>query len=911
MIDFKKYIPDLSKRKREMIRREVVHIPVGKGGLPSTQSARRNRHADWIVLLAGLTITAAVTLYMKSHEEKTAEKDFIFHCQEVKDIISGRLYDHARILRSGAAFINASEVTREKWHIYTKNQRVEQQLPGIQGIGFSFLIPREELTRHIREIRSEGFPEYTVKPEGDREIYSSIIYLEPFSERNQRAFGYDMLTEPIRRTAMEQARDTDSATLSAKVILLQETDKKVQAGTLMYVPVYRKGMPTDTVEQRRAAIYGWVYSPYRMNDLMEGMLSGGKLEEAQLSIKVFDGEQISQQNLLYESFHGDNGRRRAATRFTQQFQVDLNGHPWTLSFSQDGSGLFASGNAEVWFTLVGGISITLLLFFLVRALLKTRKTQWMADALNVSLHRERQRMANIIQGSNLGTLEWNVQTGEIILNDTSAKIMGYSLDELAPAGIKEWKAMVHPDDVKHSEEVLESHLNGDRPFYNYESRMRHKDGHWVWTHSHGKCTIRTGTGNPIMVFGTISDIAERKRLEGEKEQLEAQNRQLQKVESLGRMAGAIAHTFNNQLHVVQGYLNMVIDGLPPGDSRAEILSTAMHSAKKASEVSTLLITYLGQTQVKLESLDLAGLCRMALPILQEGKPEHVAMETDLPSEGPRIMADAKQIQQLLTNLTINAWEGIGDGAGTIHLSVKTVLPADIPKSHRFPIDWQSREQHYACLEVADSGCGIKEEYMDKLFDPFFSTKFTGRGLGLSVVLGIVKSHKGGITVENRINGGSVFKVFFPLTNQIPLRQTDQVAKAPENVDGGTVLLVEDEEDVRKMTAHMLSSLGFTVLQAKDGIDAVEIFGQHKDEISCLFTDLSMPRMGGWKTIAALRAIRHDLPVILASGYDEASIMVGEHSELPDLFLRKPYAMNKLGDMIGHAIARKKMKEGKF
>ena len=125
------------------------------------------------------------------------------------------------------------------------------------------------------------------------------------------------------------------------------------------------------------------------------------------------------------------------------------------------------------------------------------------------------------------------------------------------------------------------------------------------------------------------------------------------------------------------------------------------------------------------------------------------------------------------------------------------------------------------------------------------------------------------------------------------------------------MLVEDEEDVRKMTAHMLSSLGFTVLQAKDGIDAVEIFGQHKDEISCLFTDLSMPRMGGWKTIAALRAIRHDLPVILASGYDEASIMVGEHSELPDLFLRKPYAMNKLGDMIGHAIARKKMKEGKF
>ena len=205
----------------------------------------------------------------------------------------------------------------------------------------------------------------------------------------------------------------------------------------------------------------------------------------------------------------------------------------------------------------------------------------------------------------------------------------------------------------------------------------------------------------------------------------------------------------------------------------------------------------------------------------------------------------------------------------------------------------------------DSGCGVQKTDIDRLFEPFFSTKFTGRGLGLSVVLGIVKSHKGVITVENRIKGGVVFSVFFPLSAHMAPPQIEKVAEAPKIATGGTVLLVEDEEGVRKMTRLALVHLGFTVLQAKDGIEAVEIFGQHKDEISCLFSDLTMPRMGGWETIAALRAIRHDLPVVLSSGYDEANVMAGEHSELPDSFLNKPYDLDKLGDMIGRAIAKRK------
>ncbi|MEI8356752.1 MAG: CHASE domain-containing protein, partial [Deltaproteobacteria bacterium] len=269
----------------------------------ATHSACRSSRIAWIVLMAGLTITAASTLYVKSFVEKIAEQEFISRCGKIQNIISGRLDDHARILQSGVALFNSSDtVTRGEWRIFNQAQKVEEQLPGIQGIGFSLLLTPEELTRHIQKIRSEGFPDYRVKPDGTRKIYSSIIYLEPFSGRNLRAFGYDMFSEPVRRQAMERARDTDHAALSGKVILVQETDEEVQAGTVMYVPVYRKGMPTETVEQRRAAIYGWVYSPYRMDDLMRGILAGSNFEnEKHLHLQLYDGEETSFRTLLYQS----------------------------------------------------------------------------------------------------------------------------------------------------------------------------------------------------------------------------------------------------------------------------------------------------------------------------------------------------------------------------------------------------------------------------------------------------------------------------------------------------------------------------------------------------------------------------------------------------------------------------------
>ena len=466
---------------------------------------------------------------------------------------------------------------------------------------------------------------------------------------------------------------------------------------------------------------------------------------------------------------------------------------------------------------------------------------------------------------------------------------------------------VTPEAFKNSMAIFASEIENEKipatdPARNHkmEAEFCHKNGSTVWMESIMNA-IRDDGGNLVGIHGVSRDITYRRQAEEEQAKIEALNRQLQKAESLGRMAGAVAHHFNNKLGVVMGNLEMAMDKLPQGTEPIENLTAAMQAAGKAAEVSSLMLTYLGQAPGKREPLDISEACLPFLPILRAAMPGKVVLETDLPSPGPVISANTNQIQQVLTNLITNAWEAVGEGRGVIRLSIKTVSPAEITAANRFPIGWQSKDSAYTCLEVTDTGCGIADKDIENLFDPFFSSKFTGRGLGLPVILGIVRAHGGVITVESEPGIGSAFRVFFPVSVEEVPWQPYREAQAPEMEGGGTVLLVEDEEMVRTMGKRMLMRLGFTVLEAKDGVEAVEVFRQHQDEIGCVLCDLTMPRINGWETLAALRKLKPGVPVILTSGYDKAHVMAGDHPEWPQVFLGKPYKLKELSDAISQAL----------
>ncbi|MFH0998014.1 MAG: PAS domain S-box protein [Pseudomonadota bacterium] len=503
--------------------------------------------------------------------------------------------------------------------------------------------------------------------------------------------------------------------------------------------------------------------------------------------------------------------------------------------------------------------------------------------------RERERyLSAILETTQDGFWVLDPEGRIIEVNQAYCRMSGYTQNELLHMHIRDLNAAETPDETV--ERIKRVIRNGSELF---ETRHRRKDGS-VFDVEVSAMWMETGTGRFVCFF---RDITERKRAE---EQL----RWLHKAESLRLMAGAIAHNFNNQLQVVIGNLEMAMMDDPSQDSDSLTMAEALKAARKAARLSGMMLTYLGQASGKHEPLDLSETCRQSLLMLQAEKPKEIVLDAHLPSPGPIVKANAHQIRQVLTNLTTNAWEAIDEGPGNIHLTVKMVVQTDISATHHFPPDWQPLNIPYACLEVTDTGYGIQDRDIEKIFDPFFTTKFTGRGLGLPIVMGIIGAHGGGCTVESEMGRGSVFRVFLPASfEDVPLLQ-ERTAIERKFEGGGTVLLVEDETQVRNMVRTMLSRLGYGVIEAKDGVEAVEIFQQYQDKIRCVLSDLTMPHMNGWDTLAALREISPEIPVILSSGYDEAQVMTGEHCERPDAFIGKPYQLKGLRDTIHRVLLNK-------
>lgn len=314
-----------------------------------------------ILLFAGPILAGAISLVLTlwtSHvvsetELRSANAEFDARVKNVQNAIVGRMEAYEQVLRGGVGLFSASkEVDRSEWQTYVKQLGVREYYPGIQGIGFSRHVPADDLDAHIQKVRSEGFPEYKLWPEGERSVYTAIVFLEPFDFRNRRAFGFDMMSEPTRRAAMERARDTGAAAVSGKVILKQETDTDIQAGFLTYLPVYANGMPTTTVEERRSALLGYVYSPFRMNDLMRGILDQ---DGSALSLAIYDGKTVSADALTYSS-----GEPDLSALFKRTVSVDLTGRTWTLNIASlpQFESTLSLGRSRV--VLIAGVLITLL-----------------------------------------------------------------------------------------------------------------------------------------------------------------------------------------------------------------------------------------------------------------------------------------------------------------------------------------------------------------------------------------------------------------------------------------------------------------------------------------------------------------------------------------------------------------------
>ena len=397
---------------------------------PTNRRARK-RTLGGVLLAFSLLVTVFASLQVKQDIEQAAVRQFSFICDQITLKIQNRLGYYGLILHGGDALFAASvSVERKEWQAYVENLHSVQSVPGMQGLGFAQIIPADQLTAHVAKIRSEGFFDYTVKPPGERAIYTSIIYLEPFRDRNLRAFGYDMYTEPVRRAAMEQARDTGEAALSGKVELVQETGTDVQAGVLMYVPVYRNGAPISTVEQRRSALVGWVYSPYRMNDLMTGILADWMNHEGKIvNLAIYDGREATPASLLFDN--QPDSAVDAHSLFYQQRTIAFNGHQWLLVLDRTGQ-LSAIDFAPAWAVLAGGLALSGLLFGLLRSVINTQaNAERIAKGLTTEIKRAQEKIHLLLNSTAEAIYGIDMKGDCTFCNNACLSLLGYQ----------------HPDDL--------------------------------------------------------------------------------------------------------------------------------------------------------------------------------------------------------------------------------------------------------------------------------------------------------------------------------------------------------------------------------------------------------------------------------------------------------------------------------
>jgi PAS domain S-box-containing protein len=426
----------------------------------------------------------------------------------------------------------------------------------------------------------------------------------------------------------------------------------------------------------------------------------------------------------------------------------------------------------------------------------------------------------------------------------------------------------------------------------YEVEGLRKDGSRYPLAIKGKNASYKGHNAQVIEFRDITDL---KKAEQEKLSLELQLQQSQKLESLGVLAGGIAHDFNNLLSIIIGHCSLVkLKPTKALDCILPIETAAAHAAALCQQ----MLAYAGKAHFSKSLILLEELVNEMVELSKSSIGRNVEITSELASDIPPMIADASQIRQITMNLIINASEAIDKSQGVVHVSLaKRAVRADHQE-----IDYFGKiipPGMYACLEVTDNGCGMDDETKQRIFEPFYTTKFTGRGLGMSAVLGIVKAHNGALQLFSQPGQGTTFNVFLPIQmtvlTEVPSSQ--QTAPPVPWQGSGTILLAEDEELIRCVAVEMLEELGFKVITASNGKEAMELYRQHASEICLTITDIGMPVMDGYALFRELKSINPELPIIISSGFGDKDISAHIAPENIAGLISKPYSFDKLREVL--------------
>jgi PAS domain S-box-containing protein len=475
------------------------------------------------------------------------------------------------------------------------------------------------------------------------------------------------------------------------------------------------------------------------------------------------------------------------------------------------------------------------------------------------------------------------------MNPAGARMLGYEPHE--PIG-RPFDTVVRPlpsdlRDAEH-ESSLAAVLRDGVARSILDATFQRKDGQRVPVEY--TCTPIRERGRVAGAVIVFADIAERKRQEQERRRLEREVQQAQKLESLGVLAGGIAHDFNNLLVGMLGNAFLALEHLTSDSQAREHVQKIINASQRASQITHQMLAYSGRAGHEILPLNVNELVGEMADFMRAAVPRSVALTMTLGQGLPLIEADAGQIQQVFMNLLVNAVEAIGDQTGSVTIATDAVELSSDDAARDFT-GTRLDPGRYLRLSVSDSGCGIPADVLPRIFEPFFSRKAAGRGLGLAALLGIVRAHRGGIFVDSRTGRGTTFILLFPAS-----RRTAAVHTPPDAATvprGATVLVIDDEEDIRDVVESILTRRGFRVLSAADGREGLATFRANRNQVDLVLLDLTMPGLSGGAVFAEIVALKPDARVVISSGYSERETLARFGARQPAGFVHKPYTADAL------------------
>jgi PAS domain S-box-containing protein len=505
----------------------------------------------------------------------------------------------------------------------------------------------------------------------------------------------------------------------------------------------------------------------------------------------------------------------------------------------------------------------------------------------------RQRAAEIedlYNNAPCGYLSLDANGTFVRLNDTLLRWLGYRREELV--GVKKLSDVMTP----HSRAAFENYYPAFRErgnLHDVEYELTRRDGSVLPTMLNASATLDSmgDPGGYVMSRVTLTDLAERKRAEEERRQLETHLQNAQRLDSLGLLAAGVAHDLNNLLTGVLGYAELATIETTPGSLISSYLEHIVTAGRQLGELTRQLLSYAGKGAVTLQPMDLSRFVQATTEVLRPPLRDRCTLECEFPERLPLIQGDPAKIRQIVTNLVINAAEACDKLGGTVR--VRTGMrDCDLNYLGECHLDGEVSPGPYVFLEVSDTGCGMDASTRARIFDPFFTTKFSGRGLGLATLLGIVRSHHGTIKVTSEVGVGSSFVVLFP-AYEPPQKPTGIPTPAQLWQPSGLILIADDDRVARDLTSAHLTRMGFSVVETADATAAVEFYRANHSRLKAVLLDLTMPGKDGVETFREMNRICPNVPVLLCSGFGSDYCRQFFDDQTPAAFLDKPHHYEEL------------------